>query len=756
MILLYIHPSVEKQDILVKNTQVDYKFTTKVDINDLQQYDRIGFLYHQQGYFPFVLNEETNQPSLDYFSNNWIQYFETADIIIDLITCDYSSDLQDILSGYTLKSVIHYSTDTTGNTPIGDWVLEKTINSGSVDVDVNVDVKDLYFEDGIENWDVHLGSTAGVFHSLVLDNTGNVYSFGQNNYGQLGLGHETDVSLAQPIPDISNIKAISAGCHHSLVLDNDGNVYSFGLNNYGQLGLGNKTTKNSAQLIRDISNIKAISAGVFHSLVLDITGNVYGFGSNGSGQLGLGNKTDVSSAQQITDISNIKAISAGAYYSLVLDNDGNVYSFGYNRYGQLGLGHKTTKKSAQPITDISNIKAISAGHSHSLVLDIIGNMYSFGYNGTGQLGLGHNTDVSSAQQIRDISNIKAISAGNGHSLVLDITGKVYSFGYNGSGQLGLGDKTTKNSAQLIRDISTIKAISAGDAHSLVLENGGNVYSFGKNDKGQLGLGHETDVSSAQLIEQNIGDKNIIGLMDSITVRPITTNINAIHILENNIGQLRLLRSTYIELYNSNFKDIFNKLPKSNVLRIYANDNAFCYIRKDNRNTEYEYLYAFGDNYSGGTLPTLPYTIKSNQSDQFSYLFVEKNFQSSYKIVHTKYAFALLNKYNNKLYLWGHPLFGGNYQGLNIVENCSNVFANDYAFLVVRDNNPTSPVFTTGHPLYGGDMFQLQSLFSNANANVQYTIQNVYHTKTSFTLRLLDTNDKNHYITLGIHNTDIIE
>ena len=89
----------------------------------------------------------------------------------------------------------------------------------------------------------------------------------------------------------NKIIAISAGYLHGLVLDSDGSVYSFGSNDYGQLG--RVTTNRQEQLVpTKINNINkiiaiiAISAGSFHSLVLDSDGSVYSFGENEHGQLG--------------------------------------------------------------------------------------------------------------------------------------------------------------------------------------------------------------------------------------------------------------------------------------------------------------------------------------------------------------------------------------------------------------------------------------------------------------------------------------
>lgn len=48
---------------------------------------------------------------------------------------------------------------------------------------------------------------------------GVVYSFGQNRFGELGLGHDTVVSVPTIIPDLSSISKLSCGRHHSAAID---------------------------------------------------------------------------------------------------------------------------------------------------------------------------------------------------------------------------------------------------------------------------------------------------------------------------------------------------------------------------------------------------------------------------------------------------------------------------------------------------------------------------------------------------------
>ena len=210
---------------------------------------------------------------------------------------------------------------------------------------------------------------AGGIHSLVLLENGDVYSFGYNEYGELGLGDNSFGStIPTKIPTLSGVKAIAAGGYHSLVLLENGDVYSFGLNTKSQLGLEGSFACTIPTKIPTMSGVKAIATGRHHSLVLLENGDVYSFGSNGSGELGLGETAYGCLPTKIPTLSGVKAIAAGGEHSLVLLENGDVYSCGSNSDGELGLGDWDERETLMKIPTLSNVKAIAAGGSHSLVL----------------------------------------------------------------------------------------------------------------------------------------------------------------------------------------------------------------------------------------------------------------------------------------------------------------------------------------------------------------------------------------------------
>lgn len=218
--------------------------------------------------------------------------------------------------------------------------------------------------------------SAGGQHSLVLSSSGQAYGFGLNSYGQLGDG--TFIDKARPTPVVQNnelkngITAISAGGFHSLVISDSGYVFSFGLNEDGQLGIGNTSNLNVPVQV-PVSGIMEISAGGAHSLLMTYFGEtVYAFGRNNDGQLGDGTFSNHSLPEPVSFKSRSVAISAGGSHSLILSDSGRVYSFGSNEFGQLGIGSYINTNVPVPVYSNGalsgvTVATVSAGQRHSLV-----------------------------------------------------------------------------------------------------------------------------------------------------------------------------------------------------------------------------------------------------------------------------------------------------------------------------------------------------------------------------------------------------
>ncbi len=300
---------------------------------------------------------------------------------------------------------------------------------------------------------------------------------------------------------VNPVKAsIAANVSHSLALTTDGNLLSWGDNDFGQLGdAGLSPFREIPEIIPNVSNIVAIATGSGHSLALKSDGTLLSWGDDSNGQLGdddiLANK---SSPVPVDGALNIIAIAAGSDYSLALESDGTLLSWGQNSRGELGDGTTingsgtTTNFRAKPVSvlNASDIIAIAAGSNHSLALKADGKLLSWGFNKAGQLGNGSSSAsiFGTVPNFVLINNIVAIAAGGSHSLALKSDGTLLSWGRDELGQLGddsaLADKTTPVAVGLA---SNIVAIAAGRNSSMALDSKGTLLSWGQNSGGLLGI-----------------------------------------------------------------------------------------------------------------------------------------------------------------------------------------------------------------------------------------------------------------------------
>lgn len=113
------------------------------------------------------------------------------------------------------------------------------------------------------------------------------YTWGANSYGQLGLGYVSEQEVTpRQVPVTQKFVKIAGGGGHTLAVDNEGGtLFVCGWNRFGQLGLGHCTDVNSFTRT-EISDVTDISGGWDFSLVLRNNGTVLAAGSNKFLQLG--------------------------------------------------------------------------------------------------------------------------------------------------------------------------------------------------------------------------------------------------------------------------------------------------------------------------------------------------------------------------------------------------------------------------------------------------------------------------------------
>ncbi|KAM4704547.1 putative E3 ubiquitin-protein ligase HERC4 isoform 2-T2 [Rhinophrynus dorsalis] len=241
--------------------------------------------------------------------------------------------------------------------------------------------------------------SCGEAHTLALNDKGQVFSWGLATEGQIGLpGVEEYIRVPRNIKSLSDIQIVQVACghHHSLALSRESEVYTWGQNRHGQLGLGFEVKKETTpKHIKSLTGIPfaQIAAGGAHSFVLTLSGAIFGWGRNKFGQLGLNDETDrfVPTLLKSLRSQKIVHICCGEDHTAALTKEGGVFTFGAGGYGQ--LGHNSTNHEINPrkVFELmgSIVTQIACGRQHTLAfVPSSGRIYSFGLGGNGQLGTG--------------------------------------------------------------------------------------------------------------------------------------------------------------------------------------------------------------------------------------------------------------------------------------------------------------------------------------------------------------------------------
>jgi alpha-tubulin suppressor-like RCC1 family protein len=175
----------------------------------------------------------------------------------------------------------------------------------------------------------------GAYHSMALTLSGEVYTWGSNYLGQIGCGDNNNKSVPTKVKGLNEnkIKMISCGFNHSMALTESGCVYSWGYNEFGQLGIANQIYSNSPKQIemKDMI-IDKIACGHSHSLLLTNNGVIYAFGDNSLGQIGNGIKGNIErKPKKLNHEKRFLDIASHwrTYLSIAQSLDNKYYVWGY-------------------------------------------------------------------------------------------------------------------------------------------------------------------------------------------------------------------------------------------------------------------------------------------------------------------------------------------------------------------------------------------------------------------------------------------
>lgn len=205
----------------------------------------------------------------------------------------------------------------------------------------------------------------------------------------MGWGRNLDRTKPAMIEGPANVKDVSVADTHSLILDSSGSVWTFGNPLYGSLGRMENPAV--ASKMSSLSGVVSVAAGLGVSTVVKRDGTVWVWGSNFQGQFGNGDRTNapvyggLSNKIQLTPVQvpgvrNAASVSSGSMgrHTLALLRDGTLRGWGNTDWGQLGGGVAGTFQNSVMTPKISGVKAVFAAGNNSFAIKQDGSLWGWG------------------------------------------------------------------------------------------------------------------------------------------------------------------------------------------------------------------------------------------------------------------------------------------------------------------------------------------------------------------------------------------
>lgn len=323
---------------------------------------------------------------------------------------------------------------------------------------------------------------AGRASSYAINTDGELFAWGSNSNGQLGIGNNENKSIPQLVGTSNNWTNVVSNGGHVLAINTEGEIYAWGDNSYGQLGLGHQIRQNTPQQVGTFSNWIKVSAGAANSLAINSKNEIFSWGAK------IPTTNAILKPEKLGDKSNWVEIFAGdAMHSFAINTNGHLYGWGRNTESVLGIENYQQNSIPTLVDSFNYWKSISTSYDHTLGLNNKGELFAWGNNSHGQLGTDFFRNQNTPVRVGELSKWKYISAGHNASYCVNLEGEMFVMGYDFEGRIGLHGRIDFDVPGIINSSENWKQISAGRRHVLAVNQKGELFGWGSNLNGQLAI-----------------------------------------------------------------------------------------------------------------------------------------------------------------------------------------------------------------------------------------------------------------------------
>ena len=320
--------------------------------------------------------------------------------------------------------------------------------------------------------------------------TSELYAWGANSSGTLGLNDRNGRSSPSQVGTLTNWDASSSGQGFIGALKSDGTLWMSGSNNNGQLGDNSVINRSSPVQVGLLSDWSVIACGSGFTVAVKNNNTLWAWGYGDAGRLANNSYSNRSSPIQVgalTNWANAKTSLVSVGHAAAVKTDGTLWTWGSNAVGQLGVGNTISRSSPVQVGALTDwsIIAVGVGNVGSIKAD--GTLWTWGENANGQLGNGLSgigNRASSPVKIGALTDWSKLSAGSYCFMAVKTDGTLWAWGNNTQGELGQNNVIARSSPVQIGALTTWSSVSGPSA----IKNDGTLWAWGSNASGQVGDG----------------------------------------------------------------------------------------------------------------------------------------------------------------------------------------------------------------------------------------------------------------------------